>query len=199
MGKGGLIFGLLMLGVGIGIGALLFGGDTASTDDGMLSELPDRDDARVDETSGPMLAGSSDAEVSAVRAAIDAIPAYAATRVDGQITGTVKTVDGKPLAGVEVTITPPNVTMNRDWRAWQKKSLEETLPVSIAIQKYTREHRQVATTDSDGRFSFGDLLEGAYRITVTHPEYTISGSGENSRRPKAGADLSFDNQGKFCW
>lgn len=182
-----------MLGVGLGLGALLFGASEqgGSGPEAASSASDGLETGRVIEEA-PTLEGRPEEGRTLLAAAIEAVPALASDRVDGEITGTVTLEDGSPLAGVTVTISPPRPSPPGGWERQQTRSTEDMLRYSIAMQKFMEEHTQKSTTDDAGAFAFADLVEGEYRISAAREDYTFTHGARAGRHGfPAGSEVHF--------
>lgn len=153
-----VLVAIASLALGFGLGALLLGGTTEFAADATLAFAPHFDGApHTDRLSRPSAladAPSFDPRVPASsEARLTELPEAPSTDLEGEngetlaVTGSITTLEGVPVAGVELELEPPK-----------------------DAPKY-RVRRTVS--DPSGLFEFGGLPRGVWRVSGRHRQYVL--------------------------
>jgi len=116
---------------------------------------------------------------------------------DGTVTGSVRDLQGEPVAGVIVTASPEAqpfdlavAARRARERAHEDVDLDAIARDAIQGELWRREVRRTARTDSDGHYEIKDLVKGWHRVTAFHDDYDLQPDPRNNRvQPDAVVDF----------
>lgn len=127
--------------------------------------------------------------------ALAATPAAATPQGTGVISGSVRTTDGRPIAGVQVVACPSAPA------AWAKEiegKRWDDIPLDVRVARFVREQRwretskRIAESGADGRFSLSGVGDVDYQVWASSPDRDIRAApGMNTGRVRPGATLEF--------
>lgn len=112
-------------------------------------------------------------QLEALRLAMEALPLPPVPRGDGVLTGSVRTPEGRPVAGVEIVVEPASTP----FAPWGPHLTElEGDASQLRATRWRRAARLSATSGSDGTYRVAGLAEGRFRVRAGRlAGYTIQG------------------------
>ena len=180
---------IVMLGVGIGVGYLLWGGQASSA-----RRVADRTTFEMDQAR-PGRAAAPD-----LRAALASIALPPVETGTGSITGTVTSKNGTPMEGVVVRAMP-NIPRKRLSEPKigiglpPDRELEEIVRERVVRILGARRRRVFAGTGPDGRYELTELADREYTVRPFHNGFVFlpaRGSKASHARPGATVDFVAD-------
>ena len=111
----------------------------------------------------------------------------------GVVTGTVKTTDGAPLPGVEITLVPREKEERAPAWAWRGDGKAPDLPSAVKdfVDRFRRIEatRRTTTTGADGAYRAEGLADLEYGVSATLAGWQIRSDGSSRAKPDGKVDF----------
>jgi len=177
-----LLLVLAALAAGFGAGYLARGPGDASE---RVARRPARD--TTDPETGPRETPTGLAR------ALAALPSPEPRRGDGRIEGTVRTTDGRPLAGARIRAV---LVQDNGGSRWLRDDdaqprLEERVRSLVRWHRERRARTVDVFTDATGAFALTGLADGEHSVSGHVAGYEVSANGYDATTVKPGAKIEF--------
>jgi len=193
MGRSGLVFVLVALLAGVAIGYVI--GSGSGTDPAFTETTREGVPKRPPEEPGERAPQSSAADHASLESWISAITAPAVSKGDAVISGTVRTEDGQPLAGVTIRArpVPPGRAAGSVSRGGPPPDDDLLTVVRRTVKSYRRRmgDRREVRTGADGAFRFTGLADLPHSVRAWAEGYRLETPGVSLWRVPPGSTLEF--------
>ncbi len=127
--------------------------------------------------------------------ALENIPYTPAEDGEGMFSGTVRTEDGRPIAGVTVWATPRREQKPRPYRRGSgvpdEPGLEELVRRYVARVMEDRKNRREGITDENGRFVIAGVSPGEHYLQAYREGYSFRSIANSNYNVEPGAEVAF--------
>ena len=199
--------GVALLAAGFGLGIVVAGSrepvvisnftpaPTSAAPEAPRAESAPAAPATVTPPPAPVAPTLSPEDRDALRAILDRLPRDAVPTGTGSITGQVRTDDGKPLAGVEITCSPerprPPSPPRKPGERVPQPEMEESAVESYLWTRWLREASRSAFSDEAGRYRVEGLSDQRHQVRASLAGWNVwTRAASDGARPGAVIDFT---------